>query len=280
MLGLVARSSNIASKVSTQAVANGTKPLMPAVSISVEKAIVPPPAQKLTSSSLSASLPKGAITASLSIGGVYNYLLSISFGWWWLFGRFCTTGPSQVRYAHTDITVPDFSDYRRNDVKSSTVNSKDSAPKRQAFSYLIVGSGAVGGAYAAKSVVSEFVSSMSASADVLALAKIEVKLSDIPEGKNVTFKWRGKPLFIRHRTEVLGIRWFTSTESLLYCYPPGWDWGWKKRGSGQPARPAARCRPMQGPWVVGCAGCVHPLGLRAHRECWWAIEAAHLVCLK
>lgn len=41
---------------------------------------------------------------------------------------------------------------------------------------------------------------MSASADVLALAKIEVKLGDIPEGKNVTFKWRGKPLFVRHRT--------------------------------------------------------------------------------
>lgn len=41
---------------------------------------------------------------------------------------------------------------------------------------------------------------MSASADVLALAKIEIKLGDIPEGKSVTFKWRGKPLFIRHRT--------------------------------------------------------------------------------
>merc|ERR1712107_285581 len=25
-------------------------------------------------------------------------------------------------------------------------------------------------------------------------------LGDIPEGKNMTFKWRGKPLFIRHRT--------------------------------------------------------------------------------
>jgi ubiquinol-cytochrome c reductase iron-sulfur subunit len=47
--------------------------------------------------------------------------------------------------------------------------------------------------------VGEFVGSMSASADVLALAKIEVKLNDIPEGKSVTFKWRGKPLFIRHR---------------------------------------------------------------------------------
>jgi ubiquinol-cytochrome c reductase iron-sulfur subunit len=41
---------------------------------------------------------------------------------------------------------------------------------------------------------------MSASADVLALAKIEIKLAEIPEGKSVTFKWRGKPLFIRHRT--------------------------------------------------------------------------------
>ncbi|XP_016130134.1 cytochrome b-c1 complex subunit Rieske, mitochondrial-like, partial [Sinocyclocheilus grahami] len=51
--------------------------------------------------------------------------------------------------------------------------------------------------------VTHFVSSMSASADVLALSKIEIKLSDIPEGKNMTFKWRGKPLFVRHRTEEI-----------------------------------------------------------------------------
>jgi ubiquinol-cytochrome c reductase iron-sulfur subunit len=53
--------------------------------------------------------------------------------------------------------------------------------------------------YAAQSTVKAFVSSMSASADVLAMAKIEIKLGDIPEGKNMVFKWRGKPLFIRHR---------------------------------------------------------------------------------
>lgn len=41
---------------------------------------------------------------------------------------------------------------------------------------------------------------MSASADVLAMASIEIKLGDIEEGKNMTYKWRGKPLFIRHRT--------------------------------------------------------------------------------
>jgi ubiquinol-cytochrome c reductase iron-sulfur subunit len=29
---------------------------------------------------------------------------------------------------------------------------------------------------------------------------VEVDLSTIPEGKNVVVKWRGKPIFIRHRT--------------------------------------------------------------------------------
>lgn len=42
---------------------------------------------------------------------------------------------------------------------------------------------------------------MAASADVLAQAKVEVDLAAIPLGKNVIIKWRGKPVFIRHRTE-------------------------------------------------------------------------------
>lgn len=48
----------------------------------------------------------------------------------------------------------------------------------------------------------DFLVNMSASADVLAMAKVEVDLSAIPEGKNVIIKWRGKPVFIRHRTEA------------------------------------------------------------------------------
>lgn len=56
------------------------------------------------------------------------------------------------------------------------------------------------GVYAAKTTVTELVLSMSASADVRIAASVEIKLTDIPEGKNMTFKWRGKPLFIRHRT--------------------------------------------------------------------------------
>lgn len=53
----------------------------------------------------------------------------------------------------------------------------------------------------AKATVQDFLVNMSASADVLAMAKVEVDLSSIPEGRNVIIKWRGKPVFIRHRTE-------------------------------------------------------------------------------
>lgn len=66
---------------------------------------------------------------------------------------------------------------------------------------MVTGATAVGGVYFAKTVITEFVMSMNASADVLAMAQIEIKLHKIPEGQNMTFKWRGKPLFVRHRTE-------------------------------------------------------------------------------
>lgn len=109
--------------------------------------------------------------------------------------------PTAVRSLHAgNVEVPDFSYYRRFAVKSPSANSSDSAEERMSYSYLMAGGLGLGGAYGAKSLVNQFVMTWSASQDVLALAKIEVKLGDIPEGKNMTFKWRGKPLFIRHRT--------------------------------------------------------------------------------
>ncbi|PQK17289.1 hypothetical protein BB8028_0007g04840 [Beauveria bassiana] len=68
------------------------------------------------------------------------------------------------------------------------------------FSYFMVGAMGALTAAGAKSTVQEFLVNMSASADVLAMAKVEVDLNTIPEGKNVIIKWRGKPVFIRHRT--------------------------------------------------------------------------------
>ena len=66
----------------------------------------------------------------------------------------------------------------------------------------IEGSSVVG-TYIAKAFVTDLLSTMSASADVLAMAKIEVKLDSVPEGKSVVFKWRGKPLFVRHRYDFI-----------------------------------------------------------------------------
>jgi ubiquinol-cytochrome c reductase iron-sulfur subunit len=46
---------------------------------------------------------------------------------------------TQVRWAHTDIRTPDFSDYRRDATKRSTSKNSDSAEARKSFTYLIVG---------------------------------------------------------------------------------------------------------------------------------------------
>ncbi|KAJ3777605.1 Rieske [2Fe-2S] iron-sulfur domain-containing protein [Lentinula raphanica] len=102
----------------------------------------------------------------------------------------------QQRLLHTSAVVkdapevPDFSNYRA----PNTDNNRT-------LSYFMVGTMGVLSASVAKSSVSEFLKTMAASADVLALAKVEVDLSAIPEGKNVIIKWRGKPVFIRHRTQ-------------------------------------------------------------------------------
>ncbi|NWS48880.1 UCRI protein, partial [Probosciger aterrimus] len=110
--------------------------------------------------------------------------------------------PATIRCVHNDVAVPDFSAYRRQDVLDPTTSSQSSSESRKGFSYLLTATTCVATAYAAKNVVTQFISSLSASADVLALSKIEIKLSDIPEGKNMAFKWRGKPLFVRHRTQA------------------------------------------------------------------------------
>lgn len=52
-----------------------------------------------------------------------------------------------------------------------------------------------------RAVVIRFVATMSAAANVLALASVEVSVKDIPAGSTATIKWRGKPVFIRHRTQ-------------------------------------------------------------------------------
>lgn len=78
---------------------------------------------------------------------------------------------------------------------------KVAEPERRAFTYLMLSGVRFAYASTARVLVVKFVSSMSATADVLALASAEFDISEIDVGSTVTVKWRGKPVFIRHRTE-------------------------------------------------------------------------------
>ena len=55
-------------------------------------------------------------------------------------------------------------------------------------------------AVGAAAVAYPLIDQMNPAADTLALASIEVDVSAIAEGQAITIKWRGKPVFIRHRT--------------------------------------------------------------------------------
>jgi ubiquinol-cytochrome c reductase iron-sulfur subunit len=45
-----------------------------------------------------------------------------------------------------------------------------------------------------------FIDQMNPDASVLALSSIEFELAPLAEGQSVTIKWRGNPVFVRHRT--------------------------------------------------------------------------------
>lgn len=65
--------------------------------------------------------------------------------------------------------------------------------------FIILGAQAMG-ALGAAAVAWPFIDSLNPSADVLAMASTEVDISAIAEGQEVKVMWRGKPVFIRHRT--------------------------------------------------------------------------------
>ena len=72
-------------------------------------------------------------------------------------------------------------------------------PTRRDFLYIATGAvGAVG----LGGVIWPFISQMNPDASTLALASTEVDLSGIAEGQIVTIKWRGRPVFVRHRTKA------------------------------------------------------------------------------
>jgi len=82
---------------------------------------------------------------------------------------------------------------------SSTSAHGHGDPTRRDF--LMVATGALG-AVGAAAVAWPFINNLNPAADTLALSTVEVNVTPIAVGQAVTVKWRGKPVFIRHRTET------------------------------------------------------------------------------
>ena len=70
-------------------------------------------------------------------------------------------------------------------------------PTRRDFLYIATGAAAAVGVGA---VAWPLISQMNPDASTLALASTEVDIGSLPEGGIMTVKWRGKPVFVRHRT--------------------------------------------------------------------------------
>jgi ubiquinol-cytochrome c reductase iron-sulfur subunit len=104
------------------------------------------------------------------------------------------------------------------------------------------------GAVGAGAVLWPIIDSMNPSADVLAMASTEVDLAPIGEGQEIKVMWRGKPVFIRHRTQAD----IESAESVKLDELP------------DPQEDAARVKEGKPQWLVMVGVCTHlgcvPLG--------------------
>ena len=114
--------------------------------------------------------------------------------------------------------------------------------------YLAIGAVSFAG-IGALSVVVPLVNQMNPSADVLALASIEVDISKIAEGSGIKVAWRKQPVFVRHLTaKEIGEANAVQVSSLR-----------------DPQTLAQRTKPGHAQWLITMAVCTHlgcvPLGI-------------------
>ncbi len=84
---------------------------------------------------------------------------------------------------------------------SETKQSPNTAQDEKRRDFLVLSAQAMGGLGAA-ALIWPFVDSLNPAADVLALSSTEVNLEPVAPGQEIRVMWRGKPVFIRHRTEA------------------------------------------------------------------------------
>lgn len=84
---------------------------------------------------------------------------------------------------------------------SKTQDTKEGAAQEGTRRDFLQLTAAAFGVVGAGSVAWPLVNSLNPAKDTLALATVEVDVSPIQKGQSITVMWRGKPVFIRHRTD-------------------------------------------------------------------------------
>ena len=90
------------------------------------------------------------------------------------------------------------SDTRVTNPNTTENTNPDGTTRRDFITLTATALGAVGAA----SVAWPLIDNMNPSADVLAQSSTEVDLSNVAEGQTIKVMWRGKPVFIRRRTQA------------------------------------------------------------------------------
>ncbi|WP_116597999.1 ubiquinol-cytochrome c reductase iron-sulfur subunit [Primorskyibacter marinus] len=123
--------------------------------------------------------------------------------------------------------------------------------RRDFLYYATAGAGAV----ATGAAVWPMVNQMNPAADVRALASIQVDISGVEEGTQLTVKWLGKPVFFRHRTakEIEEAR-AVDVDTLIDPTAQNPNLG---NGAPVPATDQNRALDEDGKWLVMIGVCTH-----------------------
>ena len=140
-------------------------------------------------------------------------------------------------------------------------HAEDHEGTRRDFLYYATGGTA---AIAGAAAVWPLVNQMNPSADVQALASIQVDVSDVEPGTQITVKWLGKPVFIRRRTQEEIDAAIADDTAADLLDAEARNENLKDTGEPIPADDANRALSENGEWLVMMGVCTHlgcvPLG--------------------
>ena len=122
------------------------------------------------------------------------------------------------------------------------------ATRRDFLYYATAGAGAIAAGAAGWTLINQ----MNPSADVQALSSIQVDVSGVAEGTQLTVKWLGKPVFIRHRSAA-DIERARADDTAALIDPDAEN----ANKPGEPALDQNRTLDEAGEWLVMIGVCTH-----------------------